>query len=289
MSEIQLHFDGDFALNHQVSIRTLGKTLSSLQSAVDRAYLDIEYGGVQKHSKVKGSEYRNTDFWVESPREGGYILKFNSPLTKSKEIINRISRAILPAYDLALEQGELETSRIVKQVLIRKTQIREKLVIPEEFDISKEIVPEQQTLHSYGDRSINKEVDQMVSIVRSKHSGNSTLELQLVSNDTTNFEFNLENSKRFHQVVANRVLGKQVIYQARVISLDNKNLNGKIFNFSSKKESKILFSDNSDFLKVYPYLKDKETYMHFIGCPLFEYGAFDKYAGDIYFIDLINR
>jgi hypothetical protein len=183
MSEIQLHFDGDFALNHQVSIRTLGKTLSSL-------HLDIEYGGVQKHSKVKGSEYRNTDFWVESPREGGYILKFNSPLTKSKEIINRISRAILPAYDLALEQGELETSRIVKQVLIRKTQVREKLVIPEEFDISKEIMSEQQTLHSYGDRSINKEIDQMVSIIRSKHSGNSTLELQLVSNANSNLKCN---------------------------------------------------------------------------------------------------
>jgi hypothetical protein len=61
-------------------------------------------------------------------------------------------------------------------MLIRKTQIREKLVIPEEFNISKEIMPEQQTLHSYGDRSINKEIDQMVSIIRSKHSGNSTLE-----------------------------------------------------------------------------------------------------------------
>ncbi|WLQ15954.1 hypothetical protein O5O45_08505 [Hahella aquimaris] len=94
-------------------------------------------------------------------------------------------------------------------------------------------------------------------------------------------------SEEFHKVISKRSLGDPIIYRSKLISLDHKNLNGKIENLSSNATSIIHFENNQTFHKAKEYLGTEEI-MIFTGCPMIEYGAFDPKAGDIYFLDLHN-
>ena len=51
MSLVQIHFAGDIATNHQVSLRTLAKSLGHLQNSMDRAFLEIHYGKLYNMQK----------------------------------------------------------------------------------------------------------------------------------------------------------------------------------------------------------------------------------------------
>jgi hypothetical protein len=49
---VWFRFDGPITQNNHVSLRTLGKTIDHLQSAIDRAYLDVKYKDVFKYQKL---------------------------------------------------------------------------------------------------------------------------------------------------------------------------------------------------------------------------------------------
>jgi hypothetical protein len=97
-SMIRIHYDGDIAENHQVPMRILGKCLSHIQNAIDRAYLDIKHEGVWKHARMSHDDYVKTEYIVQSPKEGGYILDFFSSMKESKKITDRVSNAIASSY-----------------------------------------------------------------------------------------------------------------------------------------------------------------------------------------------
>ena len=42
------------------------------------------------------------------------------------------------------------------------------------------------------------------------------------------------------------------------------------------------FNNDEDFLKAHPYLGVDDE-MHFIGCPLLEFGALEPNSGDVFF------
>ena len=75
-SMIRIHYDGDIAENHQIPMRTLGKCLVHVQSAIDRAHLDLKYDGIWKYARMANDDYPNTEYIVQAPNEGGYILDF---------------------------------------------------------------------------------------------------------------------------------------------------------------------------------------------------------------------
>lgn len=285
MNKISIHFDGDIAHNHQVSMRTLGKTLQHLQNAMDRAFIENKYGEVFKHARMRSSDYSETEFLVQEPKEGGYIIDFLSKSETGKKILDRISNAVSPALELAKHEGENEAKTIADQIQTRKLQLEHEILVPEDYEnIIK--TPSKQIIRKYGDRSINKEFDQILAILRSKHAGDSILEITINSSKSHTFLFNQNISKKFHDVVSTRSIGEPVIYKASVTSLDSKNHSGKIHNKANDKTASIHFSDRTSFLKAKKFLGTRDE-MNFIGCPLIEYGAFDPQAGDIYFLDLI--
>jgi len=284
MNRIQIHFDGDIAANHQVSMRTLGKTLSHLQNAMDRAYIENKYGEVWKHTRMKIADYKETEFLVQEPKEGGYILDFLADNAVSQAIVDRIASAITPALEQAMQQGEDVTHSLTQQMEIRKSQITQEIIKPIGYE---ELVgnPSKQVIRKYGDRSITKEIDQILAIIRSKSSGQSTFELVTHGLRSCKFLFNRNTSEKFHQIVSKRSLGEPVIYSAKVLSLDFKNQNGKISNVANNRMANIHFNNEVSFMKAKTFLGTHEK-MTFIGCPLIEYGSFDPQAGDIHFIDL---
>ncbi|MEH4117034.1 hypothetical protein POX51_25650, partial [Escherichia coli] len=80
---VELHFDGDIAPDHQVSLRTLSKSLGHLQSALDRAYLDIRHGNLWKYAKMHHDYYKDVELLVQPPREGANKRGNSSRLTQS--------------------------------------------------------------------------------------------------------------------------------------------------------------------------------------------------------------
>jgi len=285
MSIIQLHYDGDIVTDHRVSMRTLGKRLQHLQNAVDRAYLDIKFGGVWKYARMTAAGYDETEFLVQEPKEGGYLLKFLSDNPFTKEVIDRVSTALRPAIDAAMNEGEKEAKILREQVENRKNQITNNIIEPHNF---KQLIefPDKKVIRQYGDRSIVKEIDQILAILRSKSAGESTLGLTFKGERTKTFDFDREISYRFHQVVSERIIGEPVIYISKLRSLDNVNMNGKIINLENDKTATLHLQSAEDLEKVHPFLITNKE-MVFIGCPLIEYGSFDPQAGDIHFIDLM--
>ena len=77
--KVQIHFDGDITDNHQIPVRTLGKSLVHIQRAFDRAHLDRKFdNGVFKYARMTNEDYAQNELWVDIPEEGGYIANLFS-------------------------------------------------------------------------------------------------------------------------------------------------------------------------------------------------------------------
>ena len=266
-------------------MRSLGKSLSHLQSAVDRAYLDLKYDGIWKGARLQTADYLATQFVTGISQEGGYIFDFISNTTIGNKIINRVSNALTPAIHKSMESGERQVTNFADQIETRKQQITASIVIPERYELLLNSPPEK-VIRKYGDRSIVKEFDQIASIIRSKNvSNDSEIEFKLMGDSTYTFTFNKRISKNFHSVVSEKAIGEPVVYFAKITSLDHGNLKGRIHNVSSKKDANIHFVNEDSFFKASPFLGLPEP-VELIGCPLIEYGTFDPAAGDIYFLDI---
>ena len=62
MTSIRIHFDGEIAAHHYIMLRALSKSLTHLQCALDRAYLDVKYQGVWKYAKLSKDDYSEVIF-----------------------------------------------------------------------------------------------------------------------------------------------------------------------------------------------------------------------------------
>ncbi len=283
-SMVRIHFDGDIAENHQLPMRVLGKGVTHIQTAIDRAYLDLKYkDGVWKHARLAHDDYPKTEFIVQAPKEGGYILDFFSRLAESKRYVDRVSDAI----NQAVVHGT-ETIIILKdQVENRKQQIKKQLLKPISFKTFFNN-PGQEVVRRYGDRSIAKEIDQVLSTIRPEYAGDSTFELALTGESTKTYTFNRLTSQSFHEAVSRRSLGVPVVYSGTMKQLDIDNKRGKFRNNDTGRTSMLHFASEKDFLKAHPYLTPDNP-IQFIGCPLIEFGALEPNSGDVYFVDIIDN
>ncbi|MFT5594469.1 MAG: putative membrane protein [Oceanicoccus sp.] len=206
MNKIQIHFDGDIAKNHQVSMRTLGRTIFHLQNALDRAYIENKYGSIWKNARMRALDYEESTFLVQEPAEGGYVLDFLANNDVTKKIVDRLASAITPALEQAMQGGEETAQSLSQQIETRKMQIEKEIIEPQTYEQLMQN-PSAKVIRRYGDRSITKEVDQILSIVRSKHSGESTFELVAYGTKSHKFTFNKNISENFHSIVSKRGLG----------------------------------------------------------------------------------
>jgi len=282
MSLIRIHFDGDITTNHQVSLRTLAKSLTHLQNSFDRAFLEIHYGKLWKYAKMKNEFYEESYFLVQAPKEGGYILDFlrENPMTKA--ILDRVAQALDNAVKESREQGLSQIEKISASHEIKIAQVKGNVLIPKKID---DIIknPDKLVTKKYADRAITREIDQILSLIRDELNGDSSLELELSGTKSYKFDFNRTKAKQFHSTITKKQLGDPILYTAIISSLDRYNRKGKIEILETKKISNLFFYNEIFFEQAMPYFSKKES-MKFIGSPLIEYGAFDPYAGDIYFI-----
>ncbi|WP_079217401.1 hypothetical protein [Herbaspirillum robiniae] len=287
---IQLTLDGSLVKEqHLVSLRVLSKSMAHLQSASDRAYLDVLHGNVWKHQKLLRRHYADADFQVDSIRQGSFVIEFVS--TRGREIVRRLHQALVSPYAGATAGGDKEVFQISVQVARRKGQLDNELVAPQTYENLVEN-PDPLVTRKYGDRSINKEIDQLLVPVRADPA--AVLKLALKSDEhagTETYEFTQQVAKAFHREISVRELGTPVIYRGRLRSLDhghnkNWNLKGKFINTVNNKDIVLNIQTEDDFNQLVPYLNQDP--LTIIACPIIEYASFDPTAGDIQFIQIIR-
>ncbi|WHZ41840.1 hypothetical protein QNM34_06065 [Rahnella bonaserana] len=285
MSGVQIHFDGDIAQNHQVSLRTLGKTLTHLQSTFDRAYLELHHGNLWKYAKMHHSYYDAVELLVQEPREGGYILDFLTSNPITRRVIDRVAEAVNSACE-QMQQAGLQNAHNIKQSIDTKLAQIDAGVVPIKSYDNLLQNPDGAITRKYADRAIVREVDQILSIIRSSHSGDSTFELELNGTVSQKFEFNKAKANTFHKIVTNKQIGDPVAYKANISVMDRHNLTARIVNKVNGSIATLHFINEDMFQEVISYF-DHKTELSFLGAPYIEYGAFDPLSGDIYYLRLI--
>lgn len=291
---IKFHYDGPISENHTITLRTLGHTLTHLQSAVDRAAIDLKYGGVAKHARLRRADYLLTDFVVGQPKEGGYILDLinSGPL----RIVDRINAALSRAFQEASNETIPFAESLIKQAERRAFAVQQQAQNPVDLSDSPILADENYRNTRYADRAINKEIDQLLSQLRVERYAGSILELQFAGNTTSPvYTFNASLASQFHHVVASRVLGPPVRLDVRLRALDKGNNFshpvGKAIHAETGKVFVLHFRSPENFNSVVPYIVagGDSPVVSIVACPVLEYGVFDPVAGDMFFLGLINE
>ncbi|CAN0639948.1 hypothetical protein [Burkholderia cepacia] len=289
-SIIQLTLDGSLVRDqHQVSLRVLGRSMVSIQAAVDRAYLDVKYGHVWKHARLPIAFYEDADFIVGDPEEGSYVLKFLSD--QGEAIVKRLREAISDPYRKAVEGGEQEIFTINRQIEARKNQVENKIIVPQSFQqfIAE---PDQLVTRAYGDKSINKNIDQMLSPVRKGDGAILKLALKPSHRERTEtFVFTKAEALAFKTVIGQRQLGNPVVYRGKLRALDRghnqkTNFRGKFINAENDRDMFIFIQSEEDYSALVPYM-DRDEFT-IVACPIVEYESFDPMAGDIQFVKILG-
>ncbi|BFJ69197.1 MULTISPECIES: hypothetical protein [Salmonella] len=285
MAKVQLHFDGDIATNHQVSLRTLAKSFTHLQNSLDRAYLEMHEGQLRKYARMQQSYYDDVELLVQEPKEGGYVIDFLTQNKVTQKVIDRVMTAIDGAVDDAKNNAKNNAEVVEKSVETRKAQLASGVL--KEINYQQLLAaPDKQQVRKYGDRAIVREVDQILSLIRASHAGDSTLELYFEGTKTAKYEFDKAKATAFHKVVAQKNLGDPVAFKVIISKMDRYNNSAKIINVENKSIANLYFTNPADFQGAVPFF-EYQTEMEFIGCPYIEYGAFDPMSGDVYFIRLL--
>lgn len=288
-SLFSIHLDGPIVLNHRVSLRVMAKTYDHMQRAIDRAYLDIKYGNVWKHARLKREDYQQTEFIAEYPREGGIVI--DGIKAGASKIIDRINNAICEPFDKALNFGIKEHASIIDQ--LQKQRIKTQSS-PGDLRTYQDMLenPNQKIIRAYSDRSIVKEIDQIVSIIKPEENCGSSVEIKLYGSTAhPTYTFDTNMAKRFHEVVSQRELGEPVLIRGKIRLLDKGNsfspMKAKIINLDTNREIVLHLGSEKDFSRLHPYHTADQVFM--FASPLIEYGAYDPNGGDMYFVDIADE
>ena len=289
MPKISVTFDGDILEKGKPSLRIFGKVTAHLQSMIDRAWIDNKNGSVAKHAKLASNDYPETEFFFDKIRKGSFIIDFSSINPKIPPVIDLISDAVSTAYNElpTVDLGAYQ-EKMAMHIYQRQEQIRLGILTPKDYRSMLDN-PDNRIIRRYAARSIVKELDQMISVVRSENAGKSRIDLALESKNNHTFSFDRAASNKFHRLVSKRVLGSPIIYTGILRQLDrgtrlNPKKAAKFTNDYNGKSFILHVASQNAFDELHPFLiKDSFS---FIGCPVLEYGTFDPVAGDVFYVRL---
>lgn len=290
--KIEFHFDGPIVEDHQITVRVLGQTLIHLQGAIDRAYLDIKYGTIWKYARLQKADYPETEFTVGNPREGGYMLDLWRE--NGAPIVKRISSALTSVQEVPWKEGQEEAQHLASQVETRLEQLNRGIFKGRTIAEFKD-APNIEDLRRYGDRSIAKEIDQLIAPIRRKLApeidGHNSLELtfNFEGRRPTSFEFLQIDAKKFHQVVSSRELGEPLIFSGRLRAIDRGNAfqhpRARLTLADSNRVVTLHIRNEEDYQELAPYMPGLQDVTLF-ACPILEFNSFEPNSGDIYYVAL---
>ena len=284
MATFSVHFDGPITTEHRLPLRVMAKTYEHMQRAIDRAYLLDEYGEVWKNARLKDEQYAETEFIAEWPREGGVIL--DAIRAGAEGIIDKVYGAIRPVFERATQQGLRQAETIQTQIGQRREYVRGMGDRTMTFDQLMENPPENWQ-NAYSERSIVKEIDQLVGqITPDRHEG-SYVELTLQGRRWyPRFQFTQLVAREFHSAASWRELAAPVVVDVKIRSLDSGNKfvrpKAKILVLATGREVVLHLSGEQDFYQLHPY-HTADSVRLFVS-PVLEAGGYDLHGGDLQFL-----
>ena len=284
MATFSVHFDGPITVNHRVPIRVLSKTYEHMQRAIDRAYLIELHGDVWKHARLKDDQYRETDFIAEYPREGGIIL--DAVRDGAGALLDRVASAIRPVFESATQQAVEQQATMAVQLAQRRDYVqgmRENTLTYEQVAAD----PPPNWANAYSNRSVIKEIDQLVAQVTPRQLEGSTVDITLNGNVAhLPFGFSAPIARKFHIIASQRELGAPLIVTARIRSLDRGNRfakpSAKIENLSTNREVSLHLPRREDCDELHPYHNGGAVRLYV--CPIIEALGFDVHGGDLMYL-----
>ncbi|MED5618736.1 hypothetical protein [Ideonella sp. BN130291] len=286
MATFGIHFDGPITVDHKVSIRVLAKTYEHMQRAIDRAYLIEKHGDVWKHARLKDHEYQETEFIAEYPREGGIIL--DAVRAGAGAIVDRVAAAIRPVFEGAVNDAIEQQASIAEQLADRRDYVGGMRANTPRFeDLLAD--PPDAWASGYSNRSVVKEIDQLVAQVTPDRLDGSIVEITLRGRRShLPFEFDAQIARRFHKIAARKELGAAFAVNTIIRTLDRGNRyarpSAKILNLASGREVVLHLSSQQDCDALHPYHNGREVRL-FV-CPIIEALGFDLMGGDLMFLSV---
>lgn len=287
MASFRIHFDGPITVEHKVSIRVLARTYEHMQRAIDRAYLIEVHGQVWKHARLTDEQYAETEFIAEYPVEGGIIL--DAVREGAGAIVDRIANSIRPIFETAIQHGLDEHQAIAQQHAERLQYVNAMRRNTPPFQHIAENPPANWAA-AYSNRSVVKEIDQLVAQITPEPLQNSSVDITLRGNSAhLPFEFNANIAKRFHKLASRRDLGNALIVPAVIRSLDRGNRyakpSAKVLNLVTNREVALHLSSIYDFDALHEHHNGEPVEL-FV-CPIIEALGFDVHGGDLMFIAVV--
>ena len=291
MATFSVHFDGPITVEHRVTIRVLARTYEHMQRAIDRAYLIEKHGDVWKHARLKASEYRETDFIAAYPREGGIILDAvrdgaGAVRDSAGAVLDRVAAAIRPVFESATQEAVAQHASMDAQLNQRRNFVNR---MGENTQSYAAVVadPPANWANAYSNRSVIKEIDQLVGQVTPRQLEGSSVAIALHGDHThLPFEFTALTARRFHMIASERELGAPFIVTARIRSLDRGNRytkpSAKIANLDTNREVSLHLPNREDCDLLHPH-HNGEPIRLFV-CPIVEALGFDVNGGDLMFL-----
>jgi len=278
---IELHYDSNIAQDHQIKLLDISNALQNLQMAITRAYLYNKYGTVWKYARTSKVSLIESAFLVnlDSISEGGFRFKVNGIAEIHRTIVDVMSRSLDHAWEYIMQEGVNYSFNLSRDYEAYIMGIDTNNIIPMNYEQFLN-TPVQNIERNYGERSVSKEFSQ---IIRPSRQGEGTLELIMVGTDTKNYLFDQEKSKKFHDLVKQKKLGPPVNYQVRVTRLDLDHKTAIAANIHSNKKCTIYFNSDAEFFQIRDAFAP-DIILHFIGCPIIEYGSYDPNRGDLYYL-----
>ncbi|KAB7619491.1 hypothetical protein [Alkalilimnicola sp. S0819] len=286
-----IEFEGVLAPGNQVSVRTLTKTLSPVQRAVDCIVYYERFGVVRKFSTLPRELYSTADFYLGAPEANCVIV----PLLKDtgRQITRKLRTYLASPYAAAAAEVQAPTplegeiGNAINNLAHNNVEITTHEVLLEHRE---------QREREYIEAKVVEQVNQAISPIRSSVIGKDDyISLQTFDEaGTTRFEFSRDRAKRFGQIVTKSRLGPVAWFEGTLHGLVENNSQAFPFvgEFRSnatkrKHKQKLLIPNESLALKLSPSnLRNVE--IQFFAAPLTRYGAFDEVRGDIVLLQVVK-
>lgn len=287
MATFDVHFDGPITVNHMVSLRVLKNTYEHMQRAIDRAYLITEYGEVWKHQRLTLRQYQETEFLALYPREGG--IRLGAFRDNAGRLVDRIAAAIRPVFEESTRAAIEAHASIDQQLGERKNYVQRMGDRTQTFEQVMQDPPNNWA-DNYSNRSIVKEIDQLVGLINNDRVTGSTVDITLQGNQPhLPFVFDARIAQRFRTIASRRELGAAMIVNAQIRSLDRGNRttkpSAKVRNLASNREVNLILSGVEDFDQLHPHHDGRDVQL-FV-CPILEALGFDLNGGDLMFLAVV--
>jgi hypothetical protein len=243
----------------------------------------------EKNEKMHGDDYSRAVLLFENIEYSSVGFNFTELSSELIPSVNRLIRSLIAPYEKATQEGELQLSDVKEQVVTQKRILETRGIsqTPDYVDFLQN--PGERILGEFGDRSINKYIDQAIIPIR-KYEGNGIIELSISGDRSHVFSFNAFIAERFGKIISHKTLGEPFILSSTLISADNINLKAKIFNVISKRQMNVFFSNLEELAYFSPFIgkESRGNQFQFIAAPIIESGTYDFTSGDVYFLKFLG-